>query len=70
MQSYKWGIFALALGAFGLGTTEFFPMGLLPTITGIGFTIGNFCSGKLADCNLHSISEYAPTCLISHGNAR
>lgn len=32
MQLYKWGVFALALGAFGLGTTEFFPMGLLPTI--------------------------------------
>ncbi|WP_067096446.1 MFS transporter [Marinomonas atlantica] len=32
MQTYKWGVFALALGAFGLGTTEFFPMGLLPTI--------------------------------------
>ncbi|CUB02655.1 MFS transporter [Marinomonas fungiae] len=32
MQTYQWGIFALALGAFGLGTTEFFPMGLLPTI--------------------------------------
>ncbi len=32
MLSYKWGIFALALGAFGIGTTEFFPMGLLPTI--------------------------------------
>ncbi|MBM6549494.1 MFS transporter [Marinomonas ostreistagni] len=32
MQFYKWGVFALALGAFGIGTTEFFPMGLLPTI--------------------------------------
>ena len=32
MQSYKWGIFAIALGAFGIGTTEFMPMGLLPVI--------------------------------------
>ncbi|MEI8632805.1 MFS transporter [Vibrio sp. PP-XX7] len=32
MQHYQWGILALALGAFGIGTTEFFPMGLLPTI--------------------------------------
>ena len=32
MQAYQWGVFALALGAFGIGTTEFFPMGLLPTI--------------------------------------
>ncbi|WP_137169795.1 MFS transporter [Marinomonas sp. FW-1] len=32
MQAYQWGIFALALGTFGLGTTEFMPMGLLPVI--------------------------------------
>ena len=32
MRSYQWGIFAIALGAFGLGTTEFMPMGLLPVI--------------------------------------
>lgn len=40
MQSYFWGIFALALGAFGIGTTEFMPMGLLPVIAdGVGVTI-------------------------------
>ena len=32
MQAYQWGIFAIALGAFGIGTTEFMPMGLLPVI--------------------------------------
>ncbi|MBJ7556908.1 MFS transporter [Marinomonas spartinae] len=32
MRAYQWGIFALALGAFGIGTTEFMPMGLLPVI--------------------------------------
>ncbi|GAB3475908.1 MFS transporter [Marinomonas epiphytica] len=32
MLAYQWGIFALALGTFGLGTTEFMPMGLLPVI--------------------------------------
>lgn len=29
-----WVIFALALGGFGIGTTEFVSMGLLPTIAG------------------------------------
>ncbi|QUX95944.1 MFS transporter [Marinomonas sp. CT5] len=32
MQTYQWGIFAIALGTFGIGTTEFMPMGLLPVI--------------------------------------
>ncbi|MBR7889950.1 MFS transporter [Marinomonas sp. A79] len=32
MLAYQWGIFAIALGTFGLGTTEFMPMGLLPVI--------------------------------------
>lgn len=32
MQAYQWGIFAIALGTFGIGTTEFMPMGLLPVI--------------------------------------
>lgn len=40
MRAYQWGIFALALGAFGIGTTEFMPMGLLPVIaTGVGVSI-------------------------------
>jgi DHA1 family inner membrane transport protein len=32
MQAYQWGVFAIALGTFGIGTTEFMPMGLLPVI--------------------------------------
>ena len=36
----NWGIVALAVGAFGIGATEFSPMGLLPTIaTGLGVSI-------------------------------
>ncbi len=31
-MSSKWPLLALALSAFGIGTTEFAPMGLLPTI--------------------------------------
>lgn len=35
-----WPFLALAIGAFGIGTTEFAPMGLLPTIaTGVGVSI-------------------------------
>ena len=36
----NWGVFALAVGAFGIGATEFSPMGLLPTIaTGLGVSV-------------------------------
>lgn len=36
----RWAIFALAAGAFGIGTTEFSPMGLLPVIAqGVGVSI-------------------------------
>jgi DHA1 family inner membrane transport protein len=37
----RWlGVFALALGEFGTGTTEFAAMGLLPDIAGgLGFAI-------------------------------
>lgn len=31
-RRFNWPLFALAIGAFGIGTTEFSPMGLLPVI--------------------------------------
>ena len=31
-RSSRWPLLALAIGAFGIGTTEFSPMGLLPVI--------------------------------------
>ena len=31
-SSARWVLLALAIGAFGIGTTEFSPMGLLPVI--------------------------------------
>ena len=35
-----WVLLALAIGAFGIGTTEFSPMGLLPQIAeGVGVSI-------------------------------
>ena len=40
MKSLNLGLFALAIGAFGIGVTEFAPMGLLPVIaTGLGVSI-------------------------------
>lgn len=40
MLAYQWGVFAIALGTFGIGTTEFMPMGLLPVIAdGVGASI-------------------------------
>jgi len=39
-RSANWALLALAIGAFGIGTTEFAPMGLLPTIAeGVGVSI-------------------------------
>ena len=39
-QGFNWPLLALAIGAFGIGTTEFTPMGLLPVIAdGVGVTI-------------------------------
>ena len=36
----NWAIVALAVGAFGIGATEFSPMGLLPVIAnGVGVSI-------------------------------
>jgi DHA1 family inner membrane transport protein len=36
----RWALLALAIGAFGIGTTEFSPMGLLPVIAdGVGVSI-------------------------------
>lgn len=32
MRHFNFAIFALALGAFGIGVTEFTPMGMLPLI--------------------------------------
>ena len=39
-RSAAWPLLALAVGAFGIGTTEFGPMGMLPTIAeGVGVSI-------------------------------
>ncbi|HEY0274786.1 MAG TPA: MFS transporter, partial [Paenirhodobacter sp.] len=39
-QGFNWPLLALAVGAFGIGTTEFSPMGMLPVIAeGVGVSI-------------------------------
>lgn len=53
------GLFALSIGAFGIGVTEFAPMGLLPVMAAdlgvsiptagllVGLSIGNWLGGNL-----------------------
>src|SRR5690606_4745626 len=39
-QKFNWPLLALAVGAFGIGVTEFSPMGMLPVIAeGVGVSI-------------------------------
>lgn len=39
-RGFNWPLLALAIGAFGIGTTEFSPMGMLPVIAeGVGVSI-------------------------------
>ena len=35
-------LLALAIGAFGIGTTEFSPMGLLPVLDGVDYEVKDF----------------------------
>jgi MFS transporter, DHA1 family, inner membrane transport protein len=40
MRNFNWPLLALAVGAFGIGVTEFSPMGMLPVIAeGVGVSI-------------------------------
>ncbi|CAG9416413.1 Inner membrane transport protein YdhP [Providencia alcalifaciens] len=60
-------LFALALGAFGIGTTEFSPMGLLPVIansTGVSIPV----AGMLITAYAVGVMVGAPvmTLLLSH----
>ncbi|WP_312947389.1 MFS transporter [Superficieibacter sp.] len=60
-------LLALAIGAFGIGTTEFSPMGLLPTIAeGVGVSIPT--AGMLISAYAVGVMVGAPvmTLLLSH----
>jgi DHA1 family inner membrane transport protein len=65
----QWPLIALAIGAFGIGTTEFAPMGLLPTIaTGIGVDIPT--AGLLVSAYALGVMLGAPVMTLLFGRLR
>src|SRR5690349_1977527 len=68
-QDMQWPLLALAIGAFGIGTTEFAPMGLLPTIaTGIGVDIPT--AGLLVSAYAIGVMAGAPVMTLLFGRLR
>lgn len=68
-MSSKWPLLALALSAFGIGTTEFAPMGLLPTIAqGVGVSIPT--AGLLISAYAIGVMVGAPLMTIVLGRFR
>lgn len=64
----SWPILALAIGAFGIGTTEFAPMGLLPVIAaGLGVSIPQ--AGLLVSGYALGVLAGAPLLTLPTGNA-
>ena len=64
-----WPLLALAIGAFGIGTTEFAPMGLLPTIaTGVGVDIP--AAGLLISAYAIGVMLGAPVMTLRFGRLR
>jgi DHA1 family inner membrane transport protein len=65
----NWPLLALAIGAFGIGTTEFAPMGLLPTIaTGVGVSIPT--AGLLISAYALGVMLGAPIMTLLFGRVR
>jgi DHA1 family inner membrane transport protein len=65
----NWPLLALAIGAFGIGTTEFAPMGLLPTIaTGVGVDIPT--AGLLVSAYAIGVMLGAPLMTLLFGRLR
>jgi len=64
-----WSLLALAVGAFGIGTTEFAPMGLLPVIaSGVGVTIPT--AGMLISAYALGVMLGAPLMTLAFGSMR
>jgi DHA1 family inner membrane transport protein len=65
----RWALLALAVGAFGIGTTEFAPMGLLPVIAhGVGVSIPT--AGMLISAYALGVMIGAPIMTIALGGMR
>ncbi|WP_052214646.1 MFS transporter [Belnapia sp. F-4-1] len=68
-RAAAWPLLALAVGAFGIGTTEFAPMGLLPTIaTGVGVSIPT--AGLLVSAYAVGVMLGAPAMTLALGRLR
>ncbi|MCZ2495847.1 MFS transporter [Xylophilus sp. Kf1] len=64
-----WSLLALAVGAFGIGTTEFSPMGLLPVIAeGVGVSIPQ--AGMLVSAYAIGVMVGAPVMTLALGRMR
>ncbi|MEQ5837882.1 MFS transporter [Paraburkholderia acidicola] len=64
-----WSLLALAVGAFGIGTTEFAPMGLLPVIaTGVHVSIPS--AGLLVSAYALGVMVGAPVMTLAFGRLR
>lgn len=64
-----WSLLALAVGAFGIGTTEFSPMGLLPVIAdGVGVSIPQ--AGLLISAYAIGVMVGAPVMTLALGRMR
>ncbi|MBB3228660.1 DHA1 family inner membrane transport protein [Luteibacter sp. Sphag1AF] len=65
----RWALLALAIGAFGIGTTEFAPMGLLPVIAdGVGVSIPT--AGLLISAYALGVVIGAPIMTVALGRMR
>ncbi|MBZ7926169.1 MFS transporter [Ensifer adhaerens] len=63
---FNWPLLALAIGAFGIGTTEFAPMGLLPVIAdGVGVSIPT--AGLLVSAYAIGVMVGAPIMTLAFG---
>ncbi|MBL6456775.1 MFS transporter [Belnapia sp. T6] len=68
-RASTWPLLALAVGAFGIGTTEFAPMGLLPVIaTGVGVSIPT--AGLLVSAYAVGVMLGAPVMTLALGRLR
>jgi DHA1 family inner membrane transport protein len=68
-RSPTWPLLALAVGAFGIGTTEFSPMGLLPVIaSGVGVSIAK--AGLLVSAYAVGVMVGAPFVTLGFAKIR
>ena len=65
-SGFNWPLLALAIGAFGIGTTEFAPMGLLPVIAD-GVNVSIPTAGLLVSAYAIGVTIGAPIMTLAFG---